>query len=908
MSTETRLLLDESVSYRLPRSVVPERYDLHLVPNIEEGTFSGNVGITCDIVADTDEIALNSLDLIIDAGKAVDDKGKEISAEVTLDADNERLKLTFGETLSAGRWRLQIDFNGELNDKLHGFYRSSYTDENGVKHTLAVTQCEPTDARRIFPCFDEPDFKAVFKISVLVDSQAVALSNSPIESQKIEGSQSEKTGKSAKSAKDPKDPKESKSAKSAKAARTGEKKLVIFKETMKMSTYLVAIVVGHLEATEPVIVDGCPIRVWTPAGKTKLAKFSEKVASSALSFFNRYYGIKYPGEKLDLVAVPDFMFGAMENLGCVIFRENALLLDEKTAAQQELERVADVVAHELAHMWFGDLATMRWWNGLWLNEAFATFMQMLATDDWQPNWKRWDTFGASRGAAFSTDGLLSTRPIEFTVRKPEDAEGMFDVLTYEKGASVLRMLEQYLGAEPYRLGIAHYLNNHKYGNTETTDLWDAIEEKSNQPVRQMMDSWIFQGGYPILHASREEGGQSWLITQRRFFYLPEEKRSHVKQESVCRYQVPIMYTAAFGKDRVAGRVLLSGNSTEIKLPSAADWILLNAGGHGFYRCAYSDDDLASLTKDVFNDLSAIERFGLLSDLWASALNGSIELKSYLRQSYKFKAETDKNVWTVLIGAINYLNQIVGKGQRASLKEYAKELVMPALERTGIADTGESSAKTGDKDAVKEQLRGMLFTVAGTIAESSEVVKEAEALYAQYKKSRTSVSPALAAAAVSVLSYHGDETLYKDFVQQFKKATTPQEEERFMYALAGFRDKALLAKTLEKTLNGEIRTQNAPYVVRSVMLNPWGREMAWAYMKENWDKMVKVYPVVMVPRMCEGVTGLISEDLLLDVQDHFEKNEVRQGHRTISQHMEKLAVAVYFKTREQHTLERSWLKY
>lgn len=899
MSTETRPLLDESVSYRLPRSVVPERYDLHLAPNIEEGTFSGSVGITCEVVTDTQEVILNSLDLIIGEAKALDERGKEKSAKIKLDADNERLILIFDKALKAGRWQIQIEFNGVLNDKLHGFYRSSYLDDSGEKQTLAVTQCEPTDARRVFPCFDEPDFKAIFKISVLADSDAVVLSNSPIESQRKEtsGKANEKPKKGGESGKT-----------GSKTGKAKCEKLVSFKETMKMSTYLVALVVGKLEGTEPVIVDGCPIRVWTPAGKTKLAAFSKKVASASLSFFNRYYGIKYPGEKLDLVAVPDFMFGAMENLGCVIFRENALLLDEKTAAQQELERVADIVAHELAHMWFGDLATMRWWNGLWLNEAFATFMQMLATDDWQPNWKRWDTFGASRGAAFSTDGLLSTRPIEFSVRKPEDAEGMFDVLTYEKGASVLRMLEQYLGAEAYRLGIAHYLNRHKYENTETTDLWDAIEEKSNQPVRQMMDSWIFQGGYPLIHASREEGGQSWLITQQRFFYLPEEKRSHVKQESVSRYQVPIMYTAAFGKDRLSGRILLSGNSTEIKLPAAADWILLNAGGHGFYRCAYSDENLAALTKDLYNDLSPIERFGLLSDLWASALNGSIELKSYLRQSYKSKTETDKNVWTVLIGSINYLNQIVGKSHRACLREYACQLVMPALEQIGISDQSVSGKKSASNDAVKEQLRGMLFTVAGTYAEVDEIVDAAKTLYAKYKKSRTSVSPALAAASVSVLAYHGDEALYKDFVQQFKKASTPQEEERFMYALGGFRNRELLAKTLEKTLNGEIRTQNAPYVVRTVMLNPWGRELAWSFMKENWDKMMKIYPEVMVPRMCEGVTGLISEDLLLDVQNHFEKNEVRQGHRTISQHMEKLAVAVYFKERERHTLERSWLKY
>ncbi|MBC7997003.1 MAG: M1 family peptidase, partial [Leptolyngbya sp.] len=539
MSTEIRSHQDESVSHRLPRTAVPKRYQIHLAPEIEKGLFSGNVDIAVAISTETDEILLNAVELIIESAQAVDINGRVHKASFSLDADNERVMLKFGKHLPPGDWKVQIDFRGTLNDKLHGFYRSAYKDDNGKEHVLAVTQCEPTDARRIFPCFDEPDFKAVFHTSVLVDKAAVALSNSPVESEK---------------------PDEDKS-----------KKLVVFKDTMTMSTYLFALVVGDLEATESVDADGTPIRVWTPLGKLRLAAFSEQIAREALSFFNRYYGISYPGEKLDLVAVPDFMFGAMENLGCVIFRENALLVDQKSASQQELERIADIVAHELAHMWFGDLATMRWWNGLWLNEAFATFMNMLAINEMRPEWKRWDTFGVSRGQAFATDGLLSTRPIEFNVRKPEDAEGMFDVLTYEKGGSVLRMLEQYLGAEHFRLGIAHYLNSHQYGNTETTDLWDAIEEKSDQPVRQMMDSWIFQGGYPVVHASREESGKSWLITQHRFFYLPEEKRSHIRQDSVSHYHVPIMYKALVRGKIVEGRVLLQGNSTEIELEHPADW-------------------------------------------------------------------------------------------------------------------------------------------------------------------------------------------------------------------------------------------------------------------------------------------------------------------------------------------------
>lgn len=874
MSTEIRSLNDESVSYRLPRTAVPKRYQIYLEPDSAKSTFSGKVDIATSISTESDEILLNAAELTIASAQAVDKNGRVHKATFRLDADNERVILKFEKQLPAGEWKVQLAFNGTLNDKLRGFYRSAYKDDNGKEHILAVTQCEPTDARRIFPCFDEPDFKAIFHTSVLVDRDAVALSNSPVESEEPRAD--------------------------------GSKKLVVFKDTMTMSTYLFALVVGDLEATEPVDADGTPIRVWTPLGKLRLAPFSVQIAQEALVFFNRYYGITYPGEKLDLVAVPDFMFGAMENLGCVIFRENALLVDEKNAAQQELERIADIVAHELAHMWFGDLATMRWWNGLWLNEAFATFMNMLAINEMRPEWKRWDTFGVSRGQAFATDGLLSTRPIEFNVRKPEDAEGMFDVLTYEKGGSVLRMLEQYLGAEQYRLGIAHYLNAHQYSNTETTDLWDAIEEKSDQPVRNMMDSWIFQGGYPVVHASREEGGKSWLITQHRFFYLPEEKRSHIRQESVSHYHVPIMYRAMVRGKIVEGRVLLQGNSIEIELEHPAEWVLLNAGGHGFYRCVYSDDELNILTKNLFEILAPIERFNLLSDLWASAQCGSLPLKTFFAQSLKFKDETDKNVWTTLTNILTYLDRLVGKEHRSSFKEYVRELVMPALNKIGLK-AKKNASNSGAQEALADQLRGMLFAAAGVYGEVEAVIKEAEHIYACYKKDSSTIGPALTAAAIQVLASQGNKAQYDEFANQFKNAATPQEEERFMYALAAFRDPALLTRTLEKTINGEIRTQNAPYIVRSVMFNPWGREQGWEFMKANWQKLQDTFPNVMIPRMCEGITGLISDQLLGETQKFFESNDVKQGRKTISQHLEKLAVAVYLRNREKQTLERSWTK-
>ncbi len=331
---------------------------------------------------------------------------------------------------------MAIKFTGVLNDKLHGFYRSTYKGADGQDKPLASTQFESTDARRAFPCWDEPAIKAVYQVTLIVDEKLTAISNASVVRETL-------------------------------LAGTGKKE-VVFADSMKMSTYLVAFIVGEFEATEPVMVGNAPLRVWAVPGKKRLANFAVDIGKASLEHFSAYYGLAYPGDKLDLIAIPDFASGAMENLGAITFRETALLVDSDKATRAELERVADVVSHENAHMWFGDLVTMRWWNGLWLNEAFATFMEMLAVDAWKPEWRRWDSFTVSRAAAMQVDGLKSTRPIEFPVERPEEAAGMFDVLTYEKGASVLRMLEQFLGAERFRDGIRLYLQRHQFANTETS--------------------------------------------------------------------------------------------------------------------------------------------------------------------------------------------------------------------------------------------------------------------------------------------------------------------------------------------------------------------------------------------------------------------------------------------------------
>ena len=840
--------------YRLPRTVEPTRYELTLAPDLEAATFTGEQRVQVTVHEPVDEFVLNALDLQVLSADITDDAGTITPATVTYREDEQQVVLGFDRDVGPGEFTLTTTFTGELNDKLVGFYRSTFTDDSGTDHVIATTQFEATDARRAFPCWDEPDFKAVFAVTLVVDRDLTALSNGGAVEEIDLGN---------------------------------GKKQVTFAETIRMSTYLVAFVVGPLELSAPADVDGVPLRVACVPGKIHLAEFAKEAGAFSLRFFTEWFGLPYPGDKLDLVAIPDFAFGAMENLGCVTFRENALLVDPEAASQLELQRIADVVSHEIAHMWFGDLVTMKWWNGVWLNEAFATFMELKCVDAFRPQWERWTAFAAERAGALVTDGLAATRPVEYTVQRPEEADGMFDVLTYQKGAGVVRMLEQYVGEEPFRQSIAQYIKDNSYANTETTDLWDAIEAGTGEQVRAAMDTWIFQGGYPLLLAELGHDERTLELSQTQFRYDGSS--------TDARWQVPVtlrVHDGVDGDDEPShARVMLRDEAASVPLGDNPSAVVVNSGGWGFFRVRYAPA-LAAPLRGIVGSLTPIERYNLVSDTWAAALAARADAVEVLDLVEEFTDEDDPDVWDLMVGIVRVLAGVVGEGGRDALERFVRRLAGPRFERLGWEAAADEPPRTATA-------RGHLVDALGTIGADPAVRDRAAELHERYLADPAILSGDLAGPVTRVVAATAGEAEYTTFLDRVRNPSTPQEEMRYLWALAEAPHPAQARRTVDLCLS-EIRSQNAPLVIRRTLLGPVGAH-AWSHVEKNWDALMERIPTMLWPRLLEGITGISDPDVSGRIRTFLADHPVPQGQKTVDQHVERMGVLVRFRQRQRDAL-------
>ena len=850
----------------LPPNVTPRRYRLRLQPDLDSFTFSGDQAVDIEILEPTSSITLNAMDLGI-RGASVNVDGTAIAAgTISLDSDNETATLEFGQELPTGPARLDMSFTGVLNDKLLGFYRSEYVSQDGQARYLATTQFEATDARRAFPCWDEPARKASFDVTLVFAEGLRAVANTPVMEETSPGP---------------------------------GLKSVRFAETPVMSTYLLAFIVGDLVSIEADAANGTRMGIWTTPGKEDQAQFALDTSVKLLGYFNDYFGIPYPLPKLDHIAIPDFAAGAMENWGAITYRETALLVDPVNSSAGTRQRVAEVVAHEMAHMWFGDLVTMEWWDDLWLNESFASWMGTKAVDWLFPDWEMWTQFvNMDTNRALSLDGLKNSHPIEQEVKNPAEVSQLFDAISYSKGASVIRMLEQFLGPETFRQGLNRYLSNNMYANARTQDLWSALEEESGQPVTSIMDSWVKQMGYPVLQVDSERAEEhlELSISQERFVYDrplgPGSAEDGGSDPEV--WQVPV--TVNSGGEASAATVM-EGRETRLEMPAVGSWFKVNTGQTGFYRVNYSNDDWQRLVPAVSSlELSATDRLGVQNDAYALSKAGLLPISQFLELARAYVNETDASVWSDLASNLRDIEQLIaGEPAHTSYQEFARGLFGPAARRAGW----QPRPGDGHLDAL---LRTTVLGQAGSY-EDREVLQEAAGQFQRYLSDHDSVHPDLRGVVCSLAAQAGDRSTYDQLWELEGQASLQEEKIRLLLALTRFQDTGLLNETLERALSSRVRSQDTITVVGGVAANIRGREPAWEFVKSNWAEFDRRYGSggFGLMRLVSICSSFNTEENMADVERFFTDHPTPAAERTIRQALERMRLNINWLERNRHDI-------
>ena len=843
---------------RLPTSVRPLRYTITLTPDLDEFTFTGEETVDVQVVEPTSRITVNAAELQISQGELTTEDGKTLSArDIAVDEASETATFSFDQEIPPGAAALNIRFSGVLNDQLRGFYRSQYTASDGQQRSLATTQFEATDARRAFPCWDEPAVKATFQVTLVVPTELTAISNTPVVNE---------------------------------LPLEGGTKAVQFAATPRMSTYLLAFIVGDFASVEATAPNGTLVRVWATRGNEEKGRFALENGVRLLAYFNDYFGIPYPLEKLDHIAIPDFAAGAMENWGAITYRETALLYDPENSSANTRQRIMEVVSHEMAHMWFGDLVTMEWWNDLWLNESFASWMGDKAVDHLFPEWHMWTQFvSQDTHAGLSLDGLRNSHSIEVEVTDPAQIRELFDAISYSKGGAILRMLEEFLGADTFRRGLHSYISAHQYANARTQDLWAALEEASGQPVTTIMNTWVRQTGYPLIQVDTRRDGASvhLALSQRRFLY--EHLLEHGEEDSTL-WQVPVSIARAGDTQKIS--VLMGEQATEVALTEGLphvvqDWVKVNTGQTGFYRVNYSTEEWDRLRDAVEGlQLPSTDRLGLQNDAYALMRAGFAPATLFLSLAQAYKGEDDSTVWSDLSANLRGLeNLLANEPYLPRFQSFARGLFQDIVRRVGWdARPGE-----GHLDSI---LRGTVLGQMGAY-DDPQVLEEAGSRFQRFLEAPASVHPDLRGVVFGLAAQGGDRAIYDALWDLERKADLHEERIRFLGALTRFRDKGLLQETLERSMSNDVRSQDTVMVLVSVAGNRHGRDLAWEFIKANWAELDRRYGRggFAIMRLV-SITGAFSTtEMARDVEEFFKSNHAASAQRTIQQSLERIRLNV-----------------
>jgi aminopeptidase N len=853
----------------LPLEALPERYELTLAPHLDAGTFDGSARITLGLARPTAQVTLNAIELEITRAAVADNV-----ARVHVELAAQTVTLTFARPLAAGKAVLELAWRGKLSSELRGFY---HAEADGQRY--AFTDFEPTEARRAFPCFDEPAVKARFQMTAVIDAAHVAVSNGPIVREQLD--------------------------------REHGRKTVVFGETPPLSTYLVALAVGPLVEVHTQ-AGRVPLAVYTTPGKAALGRYALAEAAHLMPFFERYFGIPYPYGKLDLVAVPDFEAGAMENAGAIFFRETTLLADEHAAVDQQ-RRVTVTVAHEMAHQWFGDLVTMKWWDDLWLNESFATWAENRATAAVHPSWEPWLEFRGWREEALRSDALTATHPIRAPVTSPEDAHEAFDNITYAKGAAVLRMLERWLGEETFRRGVDDYLRAHREGNATGDDLWRALAAASGRPVADVATSWLDRPGHPLVTATAScvHGKTELALTQER------DGRS---ASTSAPWLIPLCARTPEGT-RCA--LMTTARETRVVADRCEPWALANAGEAGFFRVGYGGGGLAALDRVAESALTPEERAALADDAWALADDGKLPLTAYLELVEALKGEPRRDVIDGVRQALTRVgDELVDDGDRDAWRGYLADVFGPTAEALGWETRPDDGEEQRRLRAAVLQLLGearvpaVLQAAAARIERylgplSTRSTPKAQSTQSTPAATATAVTPAtidpsLVATTAALAAHVGGEARWQAYLSRMRAAPNPEERDRFLRALAHFETPALVERTLGLSLTSDVRTQDVASLLAQTLAHPWSRRAAWTFVRARFPELRARVPEFMMARIVGGTSHFCDGDLVAEAQRFFRAQKLPGAGRRLAQALEDGQACVALKQRERVHLA-DWLR-
>ncbi len=833
--------LSDDRNFRLSRTVLPRRYDAQVSLDLEQKAFSGRQTVELSVEGATRQIVLHGISLEVQRAQ-LQAGGKTLTPTVAVLPQSETLVLTFGEELPVGAASLQVDWKGKFTEGLRGLYLAG---------KVASTQFEAADARRLFPCFDEPAFKARWAIGIEVPDGLASLGNGPIVSEEVKGG----------------------------------RRTVRFAETDVLSSYLIALVVGPLVPSTELRAAGIPIRTWSLPEKAHLTAFAQEVAAAVLPRLADYFGLPYAYGKVDQVGIPDFEAGAMENAGLITYRETALLLDPATAPLSVQKRVAEVITHELAHQWFGNWVTMVWWDDLWLNEAFATWMAYKIVDPWRPQWRVWLDFDNGKAVALHLDALRSTHPIRGEVHNANEAGEAFDAITYEKGGAVLRMIENFLGEAGFRDGIRAYMKQHARGNAVADDLWSALAAASSQPVLEVANAWIRKSGYPLLSVSLS--GRSLKVSQARFYSEPG-----VSSEETWPVPLVIRYRDAGGIRE--HRVLLQSREQTLQLPGEGEiaWVCGNGHNTGFYRVAYDASTLKKISAGV-QELSPAERGSLIADQWALVRAGRSEIGAFLELAQGFAHEQDYAVLDELVGKLAYVQRRLTEGQEeVAFRAFVEKLFAPQLERLGW------DPAPGESDDVKLQRASLVYAVGG-IARSPSALREAQARVTRLLGGDAqALEPNLQDVAFGMCARAGDALLFDTLEGKFPGEPDPAIKRRYLMALSAFEDPKLAQRGQELFFGGKVPMQDTAGFVNGLLANRTARDAFWKQIQQRWDEVIArtgSAPMIL-RRVVEAMGALITRAHLTEAQAHFAAHPVEEAKQATGQTLERLSQDVALRER------------